>query len=296
MGFFDRLVRSWELLKLSFSITMQDKEMLLFPMIGGIFSSIFSFLMIWPTFLVELTAGGQEAITLGVIEYVFLFVTYFGVAFIATFFNVCVTYTVKTRLDGGDATFKDSIMFALSRVHLIAAWSAVSASVGVALRALESAVKKQGGLAEVIGSIMLSLIGGAWAILTVFVVPALVYEEVGPIDALKSSAEAMRKTWGESLVAYFGFGSIQFLAMLPGIAMFFGGIAMGVGGLAAGTPIPLVVGLIGLGVLWMIVAGMFCQLLLSVFHTTLYNYARTGEVPDGAEVSQYAEAFAPAPA
>ena len=67
-----------------------------------------------------------------------LFLTYLGLAFIATFFNVCVVYTTKKRFEGGNATFGESVEFAFSKIHLIFAWSLVAATVGLLLRILDN--------------------------------------------------------------------------------------------------------------------------------------------------------------
>jgi hypothetical protein len=76
----------------------------------------------------------------GIVQYAIIFLTYLGLAFIATFFNVCVVYTVKIRFEGGNATFMESLKFALSKIGLIFYWSLISATVGLVLTAWQ---KKQ---------------------------------------------------------------------------------------------------------------------------------------------------------
>ena len=44
--------RSWHITKLSFRVIKQDKELLLFPILAGIFSIIFIFAMLFPTLIV----------------------------------------------------------------------------------------------------------------------------------------------------------------------------------------------------------------------------------------------------
>ena len=71
----------------------------------------------------------SEGVELGLI-----FIIYLGLAFITTFFSVATVYTIKTRFEGGDATFFQSLGFACSRFHLIILWSLVSATVGLILK------------------------------------------------------------------------------------------------------------------------------------------------------------------
>ena len=118
MGSWDR---SWSITQTSFSIIRKDSEMLWFPVLAGFFSLLFSAALIVPTFILNVAEqAGGDRLVVGPLQYVVLFITYFGLSFIATFFNVCVVFTTRVRLSGGDATFMDSVKFALSRIHLIA--------------------------------------------------------------------------------------------------------------------------------------------------------------------------------
>jgi hypothetical protein len=49
----------------------------------------------------------------------------------------------------------------------------------------------------------LDLARAAWS-----VVPVLVTRDVGPVDAVKESAELLRRTWGENLIGNFGLGFV----------------------------------------------------------------------------------------
>src|SRR5207237_471760 len=68
-----------------------------------------------------------------------------------------------------------------------------------------------------------------------FVVPVLVVEKVGPIDAVKRSMSILRKTWGEALVGHFGIGFFVFLLALPGVLLLFVAVALGMVNPVAGV-------------------------------------------------------------
>ena len=55
-----------------------------------------------------------------------------------------------------------------------------------------------------LGRIVASLFGLAWNIVTYLVVPILVVEGIGPIEAVKRSGALLKKTWGEQIVGNFG--------------------------------------------------------------------------------------------
>lgn len=284
MGVF---ARSWQLTKLSFRAIGQDKEMLLFPLLAGIFSLAFAAALLFPTIIVELLRGqgATSSFVLDTLDYVVLFATYLGLAFIATFFNVCVVFTTKTRFEGGDATFMDSIKFAFSRIHLIFAWSLVSATVGLLLRALDNLAERAGGIGKLLLVIARGIIGAMWSIVTIFVIPAMVYRGLGPFAAIKHSVETLKSTWGESLVRHYGLGLVQFLLMLLGFAL---GVALFLL-LAPLGPTGLVAA-IAVTVVYFIAVILVFTVANSVFNTALYAYAN-GAAPHAFDEETLARAF-----
>ena len=79
---------------MSFAVIDADREMIWFPIVAASFSILFSVALIVPTFVLALL---PEDIS-GPAQIAVLFLTYFGLAFIATFSNTCVVYTTKLPL------------------------------------------------------------------------------------------------------------------------------------------------------------------------------------------------------
>jgi hypothetical protein len=263
--------RSWSITKMSFDVVRKDPELLLFPAISGFFSTIFTIAMLFPSFIAVWIEGGD--VVFGPLQMATTFASYFGLAFFATFSNVCVVHTTRTRLNGGDATFGESIRFAMTRLPQIAGWSAVSASVGVLLRLLDNAARRSRGIGRIIAQILHSILGLAWSVVSLFVVPAMVYDNIGPIDALQRSIEVLKRTWGESLIRHYGMGLMTFLFALPGAALIlFGIFAFEVSG-------ALAVLLLVAGGLWIFAAVFFFGLLNAVYNTALFHYATQGNNP-----------------
>lgn len=266
--------RSWQVTKLSFSVMKMDKEILLFPVLSSFFSLIFLFAMIFPTLILTFLNTGEYASD--IVTYAILFAVYLGLAFIATFFNVCTVYTVKTRIEGGNASFMDSIRFAFSRIHVIFLWSLVSAIVGVLLRILENLARRLGSAGQLVSIIILKLIGIAWSIATIFVVPSLVYYNLGPFAAIKKSVETFKRTWGENILRFIGVGMITFILLFIGAVVFlFLFLFMISVNIWAGVAV------IVLGVIYMIGIFLIMGVLESIFNVILFVYADTGKVPSG---------------
>ena len=267
--------RSWNITKLTFTVIGQDKEMLLFPFFASIASILYVAAILLPSGLLqalsESDAAGAEAVW-GVTEYTILFVVYLGLSFIATFFNVCVVYTTKTRFEGGDATFMDSIRFGMSKTVIIFQWSLLAATVGLLLAMLERFALRLGGIGKIVVNLIRSVLGLAWSVLTLFVVPVLVYENVSPLEAVRRSKDILKKTWGESLVRAFGLGLIQFVCILAVI-----GVTLGLGILVPQGPGGLVV--MALGSICLLGVFLVFNVANTIFNTALYVYASTGKEP-----------------
>lgn len=258
--------RSWMITKLTFGVINKDRELLGFAFLSFIFSIMFSAAMIVPSIVPTVMDNGLNTESLEIYQYAIIFLTYFGLAFIATFFNVCVVYTTKVRFEGGNATFGESLRFAMSRIGLIVQWSLISASVGLLLRILHDLASRLGKIGEIVANVVIGLLGMAWSIITIFVVPVLVYEGLGPIDAIKKSAEVIKKTWGENIIRAIGLGLVQLAVFAIIIIFAFGlsyvlGLAFSVYGVAVGVCIGLVM---------LLLAGLY-MLIRIIFRKDLLN-------------------------
>lgn len=269
--------RSWLLTKLTFGVINKDRELLWFALLSFIFSTLFSIAMVVPSVIPALLENGVSQESLEVYHYMIIFLTYFGLAFIATFFNVCVVYTTKVRFEGGNATFGESLKFAFSRLGLIFQWSLIAASVGLILRLLDNLAERFGKIGEIVMRIIIGMLGLAWSILTIFVVPVLVYEGLGPIDAIKKSAQVIKHTWGESLIKSIGLGLVQFLVFAL-IIMLSGGLTYVLS--SAFQEMGLLIG-IGIGVLLVLLAGLIFSVASTIFNTALYVYANNNIIASG---------------
>lgn len=216
MNFFTRLSNGWQLANLSFATINKNRSLLLFP----VFSSIALILVLATFFGGAFFLVGDEIETLmnneqygGLLGYGLVFLYYLVNFFVIVFFNAALIHCALKVLNGEETSVGDGLSFAFSRIEKIFAWSLLSATVGTLLQALQNTGK--------IGEIVASLIGIAWSILTFFVVPILVYENLGVIDSVKQSGRLMKQKWGESLAANVSFGLFHFLGIIAAVVVFF---------------------------------------------------------------------------
>jgi hypothetical protein len=275
MGITDTFTRSWDITKQSFKIIKSDKEIMIFPILATIFSLIFFAVLAIPFFMANIMEQlGLDK--LGYLAmYLIMFILYLGLAFISTFFNVAVVYCAKKRFEGGDPTFGEGLKEAGKRIHIIFLWSLLSATVGIILRMIESAAKNNKNfIGKLVLSAIAGLAGAAWSIVSLFVVPALVFDNVGPFQAIKKSVETLKKTWGESLVRHYGLEMAQFVFVLVGaLVLLIPGI------LLISVYWPVAVGIIGLFIIYIIIVSLIFGTADTIFNTALYMYAKNGKVP-----------------
>jgi hypothetical protein len=280
---FERIATGWALTKQAVNVLRLDKELLLFPILSGVCC-----LLVIASFFVPAYAFGifdtlvneretpTSRILLGLIGFVFYFVNYF----IIVFFNSALVGCAVIRLKGGDPTVSDGFATASSRLPQIAAWSAVAATVGVILKSFENKNNK-------LGQIVIGLIGAAWTMLTFFVIPIIVIEQLGPIAAIKRSASLLKDTWGESVSSTFSLRLITFLVSLLGILPIVGG-----GFLVANQMAALGIPLLLVGILILLAISLVSSALNSIILAALYIYAVEGRTAEQFDPALIEHAFA----
>ena len=259
---------SWELMKASWNILKLDKEMLVFPLLSAISAIIVTLSFVTPLFLME-----NGAVFSGLVEsenkvpvYLLLFLFYFCNYLVMIFFNSAIVICATIRMNGGDPTVADGLRLAFKRLPLIAGWAVVASSVGMILRMIEERV-------GIIGRIITALIGMAWTVTSFLVIPIMVVDKRGPIEALKESAHLLRKTWGEQLISNFSFGLIFILLGIPAVVLIILGAMSG--------EVTLIITFVVIAAIYLIILALIQSTLQGLFQAALFKYARSGSVPEG---------------
>jgi hypothetical protein len=263
---------SIRIVKESWAILRQDKEILWFPVLSlvvsiiafGIFCLALFFVVFGGDFA-ALQEWGESSF--GVIDAVIFVVYYTLMYFIVNFFQAGIYIIAHGRMQGRNLTFQDGIRGAQEVIGKIFVWSLISATVGVILRTLAERSK-------LLGRIVVMILGAAWGILTYFSLPSLVIGRASVIDSFKMSADTIRKTWGETIIVNLGvgliFGLITFVGLIVGVIVI---LVMPV--VYVVIPIILLMFVFVLGV------SIVANALGAIFKLALFEYARTGVVPQG---------------
>lgn len=278
-----RIARGWELFKQSWSVLSLDKELLIFPVLSTIACVLVAASFAVPVLAIpelrnavfqaaqeEPANGGFQAQAGGAISAVVGFLFYFANFFVIVFFNTALVSAALIRFRGGNPTVGDGLRAAGARLPQIFAWALLAATVGIILRTLEERL-------SFLGRLIVGLIGVGWAVVTYLVVPTLAAEGLGPVAAVKRSAQLIRKTWGEALVGQLSLGIVGFLLVLPTILFVIGSIFAGA---YFESVWPVAIG-IGLAVLYGVLASIITSAVQQIFLAAVYLYAAEGQTPAG---------------
>ena len=277
---FARIRNSWELMKASAAVLRADKELIIFPIVSAIGVLVVMATFAFPVFL----SGLFDALILGrsralgiVVGFAFYIVQYFVIIFA----NSALVGAAMIRLRGGDPTVSDGFRIAVRHIGQIFGYALISATVGMILRW----ISERGTL----GRIASSIVGLAWNVATYLVVPVLVLEDVGPLEAVKRSVSLLKRTWGEQIAGNFSiglvFGLLTVLVFIIGIPLIFLTVTTGSVVLIALAAV--------LFVLVLVSVGLINSTLSGIYVAAVYRYAAEGEAGGFFSEELVREAFRP---
>lgn len=270
---FATIGHTFELMKMSWRVLMLDRELIFFPVMSVaalvlLAGAIFAGGLLGGAFgLAE--EGGEGSggdLALGLL-------LAFGSSFIIIFFNAALVAAALERLRGGDPNVASGLKAASAHIPQILGWALITTVVTLILQAL----RDRGGIAGQVAS----MLGGiAWSLATFFVIPLLVAEGIGPIEAIRRSSSLLRDTWGRQIAASFGFGIVTIgaiiVAAIPGLLL---ALVHPLLGLAVGIPL--------VGLAWATVTA-----LEGIFKAALYDFA-IGKEPHGFDRATLQNAYGP---
>ncbi len=107
--------------------------------------------------------------------------------------------------------------------------------------------------------------GLAWQVVTLLVLPVILFEGKGVRDSLRRSASLIKERWGEGVTGHASIGIAMAVVMVPLMVV--------------GTALVVINPAVGITTMVILILGtiVLSGVLSSVFHTALYRYAAAGE-------------------
>jgi hypothetical protein len=193
-----------------------------------------------------------------------IFVAYLVTYFLSCYFMAAIIGAAYIRLRGERPTVMDGIYAANASFFQILVWSFIAATIGLLFR-LASLRSEEGG------RFVSRLLGSGWAIATLFVLPTMVVEGIGPLKAFRRSRVLLKEQWGAHQQGVLGTGLVFLVLFSIGLAPFVGGVA--VGSESLGWTVAAILYWLVLSALWSVVHGILV--------VTLYHYATDSEAAFG---------------
>jgi hypothetical protein len=268
-----RLQNSIDLAKASWGVLREDRKLTVLPLLSALCTLAVALVFFGPVALMANSGSGGSSKP---VEWILGAVGYLAVTYVIVFFNAALVFAADKRLRGEPVSIGEAVHAAGARAHVLLPWAVLSATVSVVLRVMEER-------AGIVGRIVGSLVGIAWSLVTFLVLPVLVIEQLGPIQAVKRSTELFKRTWGENMIANAGIGIVAMVATLVGAVPCV--LLIAVGGPVA------VLGIIAL-VVWVVGVQLIAAALTGILQMALYRFANDGTVP-GFDTDQLRGAFRP---
>jgi hypothetical protein len=150
-------------------------------------------------------------------------------------------------------------------------WTLFAGAVGYLIKSLEQRF-------GFVGQWIMRLLGTAWSIACVFVIPVIVTEEQtnNPLTVLKKSALTLKQTWGESLIGYVGVSLGSALILVLSLFWLGGGIAVGLSLHRYWLIAVVVLAWLAAILAWSYILNVASQ----IFRCALFLYASQGTLPE----------------
>jgi Family of unknown function (DUF6159) len=205
--------RTSRLLRASFSVLREDPQLLVFPAVAMALTLVLGAL----SFALSVSHGGSLRNAKDVIFFASLVAAY-PITFVSLYCGVALAAVLAGRLDGRPLTARDGWLAARERIGIIAAWTLMVCTVGAALRLIERYVPLG-------AKILVAIVDLSWTLATMFAVPVLAYENLGPTEVLRRSSRIFKQRWGMQLAGTVGISVASVFMYVPFIVLLFIGVA-----------------------------------------------------------------------
>jgi Family of unknown function (DUF6159) len=282
---FDKISRSWALAGQCWDVLKEDPALLVFPLLSSVALLVLLGSFAMPVFalyhsLQPVSMAGNTTHTNRLLFYITMYGFYVISYTVMMFFNSALISVALKRLDGESASVGDGLRMAFANLPAIVGYAIIAATVGTILRAIEERV----GL---IGRIVIAIIGAGWTLATAMVLPVLVEESVGPVEAISRSLELLKRNWGENLIGNGGISLGVAVVAIPVIGLAALMLCTAVSTHAFGT---IALAMIFF-VLAMIIIGLVSTTLHAIYTAALYRFATGSKQNAGINGDLLAGAF-----
>lgn len=269
--------QSRELTRQSWAVLKGNRYLMAYPVVGILMGIVPFAVMLGGVFFLAANRNwiGWGLVVLGV----------YLLTLVGAVIQAGLTVSAAAELEGGHSSLGHGLSTAMGRLGRLARWAIVSTLVGLLIGAVRG--NDSGGVASVIfRNVLAATAGVMWQLITFFVMPAMMLDDLGMIDGIKKSASTFKQRWGTQLTGGVRIGGlIGLIVILPAMILLVGGVVLtAAGSVALGIPLAVV------GLLALLVGGLVLSAIRGVFSVVLYRYATQGVLEGGFTEQQLASA------
>jgi hypothetical protein len=208
-----RLQRANRLGRASFEVISSDRRLLIFPALSALVNVLIGALSFaLADRLIDGHSHSRRLILVGGL------IASYPATFAGIFSGVALAAMLARKLDGQPLDVGEAWRLARRRTGIIIGWTLLVCTVGAALRVAEEYLPLGGKVA----ALVLDL---SWSLATLFAVPVIAYEGLGPWTTLRRSTRLFRERWGEQTVGVVGLTLAGGVLAIPGGALILAGAA-----------------------------------------------------------------------
>ncbi len=234
----------------SLQVLRSDRRLLIFPALSALVNVLIGGLSFaLADGLVGSRGHSRTLILVGAL------IASYPATFVGIFAGVALATMLHRKLDGEPVSVQEGWRTARERTRIVLVWTTLVCSVGAILRVIEEYVPLGGKIA----ALLLDL---SWSLATLFAVPVIAYEDLGPRATLRRSAQLFRERWGEQTAGVVAIGLANGLLAVPGVIL----IGVGVADAGAGGVL-----LVGLGGAILLAVQAYTISLSQVYRVYLYR-------------------------
>jgi hypothetical protein len=261
-----------QLLRSSLHLLRQDPKVVWLPLIS-ITAAIVSFIVVTLVVLAILVVSlGNPPAS---IFFIALFAGYYVATATSVYFNLALVYAATDRIEGRAPTIRGSLSKARQRKTVILRWAFLAAVALVVVGVIEKFLGRTGGM--IVGFVGVV----AWGAATMFILPVLAFEDIGPIKSVERSSHLFKARFGTVArtsvrfgVLFMGWMLLATAAVVVGVVLIFRAPALGIT-------------LVALGIFGVFALAQVSAAAGVYVRTVLYRYATDQSVPDlGLDLSQ----------
>ncbi|MFA6023037.1 MAG: DUF6159 family protein [Candidatus Pacearchaeota archaeon] len=268
---FEKLGTGWNLTKQSLKALKADKEIILFPILSAIITIILTLVFFGLFILTSLTGQAINQSLGAILFYIIIFVYIILTYFITLFFKSAIITSASIRFNGQNPSFSQGLSLPLKKIFKIFLWAIIYGIINSIISVISRAGKGKSRNVQMATQVGGSTLKTIWNLLTFFVLPVILFENVSFFSSFARSKELFVKNWQESIGSRISMGGvfsiIIIIAAIPLLISFFIGISI------------LTIVMLLLFFLCFTIVLVLATSANGILTAALYHYATTGKMP-----------------